>query len=116
MTVRLRLTCNGKTSEYLFDRAKITLGRGPFNDLVIATGDVGMKHGALLFEEARALRFVIERASHHTTIVRDGEILADVEAEQSADIELRGGDSILFASAAARIEPPKSNAKTWAPA
>ena len=102
MTVRLRLICEGKTSEYMFDRPRISLGRGPFNDLVIASGTVSPNHAALVLEKDR-VSLEIDGSTQPTVVVRDGEILAEVEREASARIELSVGDFLLF-GAAVRLE------------
>lgn len=102
MTVRLRLICEGKTSEYMFDRPRISLGRGPFNDIVIASGAVAPNHAALVLEQDRVV-LKIEGSTQPTVVVRDGEILAEVEREASAEIHLSAGDFLLF-GAAVRLE------------
>ena len=96
MTVRLRLTCEGKTSEYLFDRATISLGRAPFNDISIPSSTVAPRHGALSFEQGAPLRFHIKDATQSTRLVRDGDVVAEVEVGQSATLELAGGDFLIL--------------------
>jgi len=102
MTVRLRLICEGNTSEYMFDRPRISLGRGPFNDIVIASGAVAPNQATLVLEQDRML-LEIEGSTQPTVVVRDGEILAEVEREAPAKIDVAAGDFLLF-GAAVRLE------------
>lgn len=110
MTLRLRLMCDGQMSEYAFDRARVAVGRGPFNDLVVTATDVASRHGILLFGEVDPdavpmLTFEAFASDFPTTLVRDGALVAESDGEHVCTWMLEDGDFLLFGNSSnARIE------------
>ncbi len=96
MTVRFRLMCDGKTSEYAFDRSRIAVGRGPFNDLVISSKGVAPRHGALTHDPQEGLRFKVDACGQPSAVVRDGETLEEISGEQSTTVTLEVGDLVIL--------------------
>lgn len=96
MTVRLRVMSGGTTSEYAFDRTKISVGRSPANDLAISSGSVALKHGVLEFGEDGVLRFLVDACGQPSMLVRDGEVARELEASGRASLELRESDFLIL--------------------
>ena len=96
MTVRLRVMSGGTTSEYAFDRTKISVGRSPANDLAISSGSVALKHGVLEFGEDGVLRFLVDACGQTSMLVRDGEVARELEASGRASLELRESDFLIL--------------------
>ncbi|MFW5967393.1 MAG: FHA domain-containing protein, partial [Persicimonas sp.] len=57
MTVRLRLSCEDDTREVSLERRSISIGRGPFNDVVFSEADIERVHGVLEIDESGGIAF-----------------------------------------------------------
>ncbi len=98
MAIGLRVMHDGCTSEYHFDRMKVDVGRGPYNDLVIAAQGVGITHGTLQRHKQGEHLLFKKRAGgvSGTMLVRDGAVVAELVAEESGEFEVRHGDFLVL--------------------
>ncbi len=98
MTLRLRLTCDGQVREYVFDRPRISLGRGPANDLVIPSPHAAPQLGALVVDDAGIslqLQALVE-------VVRDGALID--QDHDAATLSLAVGDVLCFGGGEGQLE------------
>jgi hypothetical protein len=91
MTVRLRVTCEDVVREYAFDRTSISLGQGPFNDVVVDHVELARVHGEL---EVRVdgLAFRARATSAPTSLFRDGECVETTDGEREDVLYVHPGD------------------------
>ena len=105
MTLRLRVLCDGTMTEYVFDRARVTLGKAPSNDLVIHSGAVPSHQGALVLEDGSArLRFESFGSGQGAVLIRDGELVAEFEGYTESAWPVQPGDFLLLDGSGARVE------------
>ncbi|QDG53135.1 AAA family ATPase [Persicimonas caeni] len=93
MTVRLRVTFEDKVREYAFDRATVSVGRGPFNDIVVAEASLGRVHGELEVRDD-GLVFRTRASSTPTSIFRDGECTQSTDGETEDTLHFHAGDVV----------------------
>lgn len=86
MTVRLRFRCDDDTREVSLERRSISIGRGPFNDVVFSEAGIGRVHGALEIGEDGSVAFRVRAHALPTQLMRDE------ECHERAD----GGSERLF--------------------
>jgi energy-coupling factor transporter ATP-binding protein EcfA2 len=91
MTVRLRVTCEDVIREYAFDRTSISIGQGPFNDVVCAHAEIARVHGQL---EVRVdgLAFRARASSAPTSVFRDGQCVETSDGEREDVLYVDSGD------------------------
>jgi transcriptional regulator with AAA-type ATPase domain len=94
MTVRLRLTCGDEEREVAFDRTSISVGGGPFNDLVFP--DIGLPRvlGEFEVREDATLAFRSRANTFQTEVLRDGQRHQLACGDQEELIRLRAGDRL----------------------
>lgn len=116
MAIGLRVMHEGRTSEYHFDRARVELGRGPSNDLVIAAHGVAITHGSIQRRKSDDTLVFMTRAGgiSNTMLVRDGDVVAELEAEAAGEFEMQHGDFVILGSSV-RIEVLGEDATIEAP-
>ena len=87
MTIRLRLEVANQIAEFEFNRTPLSVGRGPFNDIVIDAADVSTKVGE--FHVAEGGVTFICGDDHQTRLLRDGEVIesADIICEWKLDVD-----------------------------
>ncbi len=94
MTVRLRLTCGDSVREVAFARSSISIGRGPFNDVVFADADLARVHGELEIGEDASLAFRARASSQPTRILRAGECVLIATGDEEQVIHLQPDDVV----------------------
>ncbi|MEM1349846.1 MAG: FHA domain-containing protein, partial [Myxococcota bacterium] len=105
MTVRLRLILDHDVKEFAFDRPTISVGRSPFNDLVVSHDEVAPRHGALSFDQEEGVVFEVDGCGQPTLWSRDGAPEDSIEPGGHARWVLLPGDVLhLGASKSARVE------------
>lgn len=97
MTVRLRVTEEEDDREFVFDRTEISVGCGPFNDIVVRTGDGADVHGTLQLGE-EAMTFSCEASDVPTSVHREGTCMSTIGGDETADLSVRVGDIIRLGS------------------
>lgn len=92
MTVRLRMFCGDVSRELAFEREQISVGQGPFNDIVFHDCEVGGIHGELEVNQGGNLIFRARASALPTRVLRDGccTQFSDGMAEQT--LHVRPGD------------------------
>ncbi len=98
MTVRLRVSCEDKVREYAFDRSSVSIGQGPFNDIVFAQAGLGRVHGELEVRED-ALVFRARASSSPTSVFRDGECIQNTDGGAEDVLYVHPGDVIRMGEA-----------------
>lgn len=93
MTVRLRVSCDEKVREYAFDRASVSVGQGPFNDIVFAEASLGRVHGELEVRDDGVV-FRTRASSAPTSVFRDGDCLQSTDGEAEDVLYISPGDVI----------------------
>lgn len=104
MTLRLRLLCDGTMTEYVFDRAKISVGRAPTNDLVVVGGAVPSHQGVLTWSAQDGLRFETFGSGQQVLQIRDGEVVGEAEGYEEVVLGLEVGDFLLLDGHNVRLE------------
>jgi pSer/pThr/pTyr-binding forkhead associated (FHA) protein len=99
MTVRLRVTCEDVVREYAFDRGSISIGQGPFNDVVFARDDLARVHGELEVRED-GLVFRARASSSPTSFFRDGECIETFDGESESVMHVHPGDLVRLGDTA----------------
>ncbi|MFP4600137.1 MAG: sigma 54-interacting transcriptional regulator [Persicimonas sp.] len=94
MTVRLRLTCADAVREVAFDRRSISIGRGPFNDVVFADADLARVHGELEVGDDASLTFHARASGRPTRVLRDGECTMVVAGDEEQRLHLHPDDVV----------------------
>lgn len=99
MTIHVRVMHDGEMTEYAFDRAQVRIGRGPANDLVVASRAVGITHG-LLCTTAQQGEIVFKSPAsdlaQETLLVRDGRVLAELSGEKFEKVVVEAGDFLIL--------------------
>jgi hypothetical protein len=94
MTIRLSVTCQGTTTEYTFDRARVGFGRAPSNDLVVPAAEVAAHHGVLLVERGEVRVEAVAGAV--VALMRDGVERVTLRGDHNEGVALQAGDTLLL--------------------
>ena len=97
MTVRLRVTEEGDNREFVFDRSEISVGCGPFNDIVVQTGDGADVHGAIELD-GDEIQFCCDASDVPTSVHREGTCISTVGGDEKTALSVRVGDIIRLGS------------------
>lgn len=114
MTVRLRMNSEGLVREYAFDRASISIGGGPFNDIVFSDCEVGGVHGKLELREDGELVFRARASALPTQVFRGGRLVHQSDGVEEQALHVRPGDILKLGRAPAvelaiiSVEPEES--------
>lgn len=96
MTVRFKLTVDEQVRQFVFDRAEISVGCSAFNDLVLDEVDGGADvHGTFEVDEEGIL-FDAPASGVPTSLLREETCIATVGGEETAQMQVRVGDTIRF--------------------
>lgn len=96
MTVRLRVSEDDDSREFVFDRSEISVGCGAFNDIVLESGDGAQVHGVLDVDDE--IQFSSEASEVPTSVLREGACISTVGGEEKSELSLRVGDTIRLGS------------------
>lgn len=94
MTVRLRMFCGDVVRELAFEREAISVGQGPFNDIVFHDGEVGGIHGELEVNQGGNLVFRARASALPTRVLRDGCCTQFSDGMEEQTLHVRPGDII----------------------
>lgn len=113
MSLRFRVLEGANVHEFEFDRDRVTIGRGPTNDVVLEHAEISRKHGAF---ERRADGSVLWSTDQHAALVRSGADVAQTDGSSPSSWELRRGDVLRLGPSDAQalvievlsthVEPP----------
>ena len=105
MQIDIRVTVGDDVREYSFARRRISVGQGPFNDVVVDCDALGLVFGALEIDpDSNANPVLIrEKGGPETCLRRDGESLHHVTEEQPSEWTVQVGD-IVQVGADAELE------------
>lgn len=98
MRLDLRVNLDDDVREYSFSRRRISIGHGPFNDIVISRESLGLVFGA--FEtgdegDADAPRFVRKSGGPRTRLFRNGECVEEASKDGHIHWRVEIGDRVL---------------------
>ncbi|MGM0555171.1 MAG: sigma 54-interacting transcriptional regulator [Myxococcota bacterium] len=98
MRLDLRVNLDDDVREYSFSRRRISVGHGPFNDIVVDRESLGLVFGA--FEtsedgEVDAPRFVRGSGGPRTRLLRDDACVEQAEGESHIDWHVQVGDRVV---------------------
>lgn len=97
MTVRLVVSEDGESREFVFDRDEISIGCEAFNDIVLGCGDGARVHGALSVD-GEQMQFASRVSEVPTSILREETCISTVGGDERAELSVRVGDTIRLGS------------------
>ncbi|MFB6264802.1 MAG: hypothetical protein ABEL76_14430 [Bradymonadaceae bacterium] len=95
MAIRLRLERGGESSEFVFDRAEITVGGEPFHDIVLEEHHAEEVRGAVRVKEER-IEFESRICNVRTRLLRDGRAVETIAPDSERRVDVRSGDTLEF--------------------
>jgi transcriptional regulator with GAF, ATPase, and Fis domain len=99
------MICEDVVRELAFDRKSISIGNGPFNDIVFAKCAIAGIHGELEVHEDGTLAFRARASSMPTRVFRGDDLTQSSDGVEEQTLHVRPGDVIcLGASPAVKLE------------
>ena len=96
MRIDLRVELDDDVREYSFSRRRISLGHGPFNDIVVDMESLGLVFGVFeTSDDDERPRFVRKSGGPCARLMRDGECAEQIRGDGDATWYLQVGDRLM---------------------